>query len=194
MSALTVDLAKIRALGPCAPGYRFALGKLDGDPVTAAEAREAGCKFDDMAWYLSSRAPHEAEIDRRLRLWRTDCAARVLPVFERACPDDDRAALAIVAARDFAEGRVGPEYLAARIMLAKAAADTLWAADNVRPAQAADAARVCGEQRAAWVVVGCVINCLRETAGAEKDWMYDRLIAWFTGDGPGVLPLSKEAA
>ncbi|MCK8475662.1 putative immunity protein [Microbacterium aurugineum] len=48
-----------------------------------------------------------AEEDRRLvAVWAADCAERVLPLFEREAPDDDRARDAIARARAFARGEL----------------------------------------------------------------------------------------
>lgn len=45
--------------------------------------------------------------DKTLRLFAADCAERVLPVFEKEYPADDRPRRAIQAARDFANGLIG---------------------------------------------------------------------------------------
>lgn len=48
-----------------------------------------------------------AEEDRRLvAVWAADCAERVLPLFEREAPDDDRARDAIARTRAFARGEL----------------------------------------------------------------------------------------
>ncbi|PRB18476.1 putative immunity protein [Microbacterium sp. MYb62] len=47
------------------------------------------------------------EADRRIvAVWAADCAERVLPLFEREAPDDDRARDAIVRTRAFARGEL----------------------------------------------------------------------------------------
>ena len=55
--------------------------------------------------------------ERAARLFAADCAERVLPLFESACPGDDRPRRAIEVARAFAEGRA-----------TAAARDAAWAA------------------------------------------------------------------
>ena len=45
-------------------------------------------------------------IDRELRLFAADCAERVLYLFEKERPNDDRPRKAIQAARDFANGTI----------------------------------------------------------------------------------------
>lgn len=192
--SLFTSVSQIRALGPCISGYRFALDNLAGDDrVSAAAAREAGCSFEDMCWYLSSQAGSDPEIDRRLRMWRADVAARVLPVFEKEFPRETAPRFAIIVARGFASGAATQEQLDQAVARAKKAEDLAWLVGRVRAAQAAAAARVCGEVRAAWVVSRCATECLRENAVAELAWQYDRLIAWFTGDGPEPLALAWPA-
>lgn len=43
---------------------------------------------------------------RLLALWAAECAAHVLPLFEAACPDDQRPRTAIEAIRAWADGRM----------------------------------------------------------------------------------------
>ena len=48
-----------------------------------------------------------SEPDRRLvAAWAADCAERVLPLFEREAPDDDRPRDAIARARAYARGEL----------------------------------------------------------------------------------------
>src|SRR5215218_1204368 len=49
----------------------------------------------------------EAWNETSARLFAADCAERVLPIFERRCPQDDRPRQAIEAARAFARGEIG---------------------------------------------------------------------------------------
>jgi len=63
--------------------------------------------------------------DRDFRLFAADCAESVLPVFERAYPNDDRPRLAIQAARDYANGLISDD---ARAAASAAARDAYWAA------------------------------------------------------------------
>lgn len=189
---LATSVSKIRALGPCAGGYRFALGKLaDKEEVSAAEARKAGCSFEDMAWYLSVQARNDAEIDRRLRMWKADVAARVLPVFEMAFPEETCARDAIVAARAYAAGEIDLIALQQAIAAAQMAEDMAWMLNAIRAAQACSAARVCGDTRASWVVSRCAVEAVREQAGAELGWQYDKLVEWFSHPEPKPIPLSE---
>ena len=66
------------------------------------------------------------------RHWAADCAEQVLPVFEARFPGDARPRRAIQAARDFADGRIATEELAA---------GAAWAAGAARATRVAEAAR-----------------------------------------------------
>ena len=51
--------------------------------------------------------------ERTARLFAADCAERVLPIFEKAYPNDDRPRKAIEAGRAFARGEIGAAARAA---------------------------------------------------------------------------------
>ncbi len=81
----------------------------------------------------------EAYNDRTLRLFAADCAERVLPLFERQQPNDDRPRRAIETARRFANGEATRDELAAawaaawaaaRAAAGDAAGDAAWAAER----------------------------------------------------------------
>jgi hypothetical protein len=63
--------------------------------------------------------------ERTLRLFAADCAEDVLPLFEKGRPGDDRPRLAVQAARDYANGKIGD---AARDAARAAAGDAARAA------------------------------------------------------------------
>lgn len=71
---------------------------------------------DDIIWVAANHVG-DADYERRLRLFATDCAARVLPLFEAEHPDDQRPRRAIEAARAYARGEIDV-----------AAGDAAWAA------------------------------------------------------------------
>ena len=71
------------------------------------------------------------------RLFAADCAEHVLPIFEKARPNDDRPRKAIEAARAFARDEIGDAAWAAAWAAARAAA---WAAARITTAAARDAA------------------------------------------------------
>jgi hypothetical protein len=77
--------------------------------------------------------------DRTARLFAADCAERVLPIFEKERPGDDRPRRAIQAARDYANGIIDAAARDAARDAARAAAwDAAWDAAG---AAAWDAAR-----------------------------------------------------
>jgi len=79
--------------------------------------------------------------DRALRLFACDCAERVLPIYEKEYPDDDRPRKAIAVARLYADGKATQEELDA----ARAAAE---AADRDATAAALDAPRTAASSAA----------------------------------------------
>lgn len=102
--ALTTTLAEIRAASPCEEGWRKLLRHLG---KTAAEAKADtaeiplsvvldGNGMDDALWVLDCAICNQ----RIIALFAADCAERVLPIFEREMPGDDRPRRAIEAARD----------------------------------------------------------------------------------------------
>lgn len=87
--------------------------------------------------------------DRTARLFACDCAERVLPIYERECPGDNRPRRAVDVARLYAEGKATDEELAAASAAASdaaraAASDAAWAA--ARDAQVCDLARYLGPE------------------------------------------------
>src|SRR5690606_37834253 len=104
-----------------------------------------------------------------------DCAARALPVYEAACPGDDRARRAVEVARAYARGEATRGQLAAGGMAARAAAG-----DAVRAA--ADAAD------AAWVAARAAARAAEAAAGAaeaaERRWQAARLAELLGIDPP----------
>ena len=68
-------------------------------------------------------------IDRKLRLFAADCAERVLYIYEKDYPKDDRPRKAIQASRDFANGKIDAAALVAAWAAAEApagAAEKKW--------------------------------------------------------------------
>jgi len=80
-----------------------------------------GCEVSDIFWAFEEIDLTE-EQERGLRLMACDFAERVLPIFEKERPDDDRPRLAIQAARDFASGKISRDELDAAEAAAGAAA------------------------------------------------------------------------
>ena len=136
MSAPTLTLAQLRKLGPCSDRLAVADVNLPARRrITAAQAREFGMSFGDILWAASAVARSDKDIDRRLRMWAADCAARVLHVYEAEHPADDRPRKAIEAARAYARGGIGDAArdaakAAARDAAGAAARAAAWAAEE----------------------------------------------------------------
>jgi hypothetical protein len=192
--ALCLTIAELDKLRPCrleGPRVRALLRKLNNDAAhcfTAAEAQAAGCTLDDLVWAASAVARTDPEVERRLRHWIADCAARVLHIYERHYPNDSRPRDAIKAARHFADGKISAAARAAAWDAAWAAA---WAARDAARAAAWDAARA-----AAWAAR----DAARASAwDAEEQFQFDRLILWLAPVPPKPLrlparPVIKQAA
>jgi hypothetical protein len=88
---------------------------IEGRPVFPSfeQQADAGIQFDDLVWLAMEASREDPGIERRVRLWGADCAAHVLPIFEREMPGDARPRQAIEAARGFARGTVSNAALAA---------------------------------------------------------------------------------
>jgi hypothetical protein len=82
---------------------------------------------------------------RLLRLFAADCAERVLPIFYKFLPNDQRPSLAIQAARDYANGKITgrrwatPRDAARDAAYASTAANAAYAAPYAANAAARDA-------------------------------------------------------
>lgn len=120
--------------------------------------------------------------ERLARHFAADCAERVLPIFEKHHPGDDRPRKAVEAARAFADGLITEKELAA----ARAATWAAWAAPGDAAGDAArDAARAAGDaaRAAAWAAAGAAAratwaagNAAWAAAGAaERDWQAKHL-------------------
>ena len=90
-----------------------------------AEGRGVSVQGDNKVVFESARLVRRVTAwdERGARLFAADVAERVLPIFERERPGDDRPRLAIAAARDYANGTIS-----AAAWAAAAAAEAAWAA------------------------------------------------------------------
>jgi hypothetical protein len=223
MSGLTYE--ELRNLNPC-PESMIRVTKLmggaekwNGRKISAYEARAAGATFSDIVWAASAVAQNDKDVERRMRLWLADCAARVLPIFEKECPDDARPRQAIIAARRFARGETDA---AARAAARDAALNAAWAAardaardaaraaardaardaaraaarDAARAAARAaarDAARAAARDAARDAAWAAARDAARDAAWADEErWQFDRLIARLESE-PDDWPLSALA-
>ena len=105
---------------------------------TRAHAWKTCERGDWMIWLLVNKGK---TADKILRLIAADCAERVLPIFEKQYPGDDRPRKAILAARDYANGKIGAASMAAAGAASIAAAGaasmaSAWAAAGASMAAA----------------------------------------------------------
>ena len=138
------------------------------------------CGLNDTLWTLGIVLE---PADREIRLFVCDCVERVLPLFEKKYPDDNRPRQAIETARKFANGQANKVELAVADAAAWAAArdaalaardvgDVAWAAAR---AAAKAAARDAGD-------VACDAGAAaRDVAGAgardaEREWQREKLL------------------
>ena len=141
---ITITLNEIRKHSPCEDGWQKLLKhlgktKADDEPLKFSTVLKSN-GVDDAYWCL--RALPE-EHHSKLRLLVCDCAERVLPIFERALPNDSRPRDCIETARKFTNNEATKEELAAARDAARAATrdagDAAWAAAWAARAAAGDA-------------------------------------------------------
>ena len=156
---LTTTLKEIRSHSPCTEGWATLLEHLDKSP---AEAKTCDAPvplltvlesngFNDALWVLDNCInPHIC------RLFAADCAERVLHLFERERPDDDRPRKAIEVARKTnatVQERAAARD-AARAAARAAAGDAAWAAAGATAWAAARTAAWAAARAAAWAAAG----------------------------------------
>jgi hypothetical protein len=137
---MQTTLNKIKSYSPCGllepKNTNLGWGKLlnylgkteaDDEPLELRTILESN-GIDDTLWAFRAVEGKDKEI----RLFATDCAEMVLPIYEKQYPNDNRPRKAIQAARDYANGLISAkEFAAARAAAwaaASAAMDAAWAA------------------------------------------------------------------
>ncbi len=154
-----LTLAELKKLDPCSEDFKRIKPIFnDVESLNAAEAVSKGATFNDLVWVVSSVALKDGDVERRLRLWMADCAARVLHIYEKtetsAAPRK-----AIIAARQYARGEIDD-----------AAGD---AARDAAGAAARDAARA-----AAWDAARAAALDAAKAAARDAAWAAARDAAW----------------
>ena len=148
MTEVGLTYGGLKALNPCEGNFKRVVALLGGArkwgarKIPASQARDAGATFDDIIWAASAAAKNDKDIDRRLRLWMADCAARVLHIYENT-GTSPAPRQAIIAARQYASGEIGAAAWAAAwaadadaATLAAAAWDAAYDAASASAAQA----------------------------------------------------------
>jgi len=164
--------------GACEPSYSEmgeALGGVDsyGDntPIPLSKVLEV-CGLEDAIWCLRIAVE---PIDKEARLFACDCAERVISIFEREYPNDNKPRNAIEVARKFANGEATHEELkvawtTARLAASSAARSTTMASSAARSAveAAARSAVEAALKSAAWAW---------DAVGAgEEEWQQKRFL------------------
>ncbi len=136
------------------------LGPVIWRAETDGELIDAGDKWVARRARITSRV--EAWDERTARLYACDCVEHVLPIFERAYPDDPRPREAIATARRYAVGEATQQELIAAAEAAQSAGiHAAWMLTDAAWAAARAAARA-----AAW------------DAAWDAAWAAARAIAW----------------
>ena len=154
----------------------------DGDKIAFAEAR-----LLKIVGVLDEKS---------LRLAAADIAERVLPIFYKVLPNDNRPALAIQAARDFANGKIERRSQAAARAAARdaawaagaateAAGDAAWAAREAA-AWAATEAAARAAARAATEAAGDAAWAAAWAATEAAAWAATEAAAWAAWDAAGA--------
>lgn len=159
---LSCTLNEIRAASPCADGWAKLLAHLgktasDDTVVDLATVLDSN-GLDDALWVLDNVIKNR----RIISLFAGDCAERVLPIFERQRPNDERPRRAIEVARN--PSATKRERDAARDAAWDAAEDARDAAGAAGAAWAAGAAGAAGP--AAWAA-RAARDAARETKSAR---------------------------
>jgi hypothetical protein len=192
MPAPSITLAQILKLDPCKDRYDAAKSKLPArKSITAAAAREAGISFGDVVWVLSAMSRTDKDVERRLRLWMSDCAARVLHIFEGEQPADLRPREAICAVRAYARGEIDAAawaatreaaweaaWAAARDTASAAASAAAWAAAWAAARDAASAAAWAAARDAASAAAWAAARDAASAAAWAAVWAAAREAAW----------------
>ena len=171
--SIGLTYSELKKLEPCQGSLRD-VAKLMGGArkwgkkrITAKEAIEVGVGFDDLLWVASAVALNDKDVERRLRLFLADCAARVLHLFEKEHPDDAGPREAIIAARQYANGEIRAAAGAAAGAAARAAARA--AAGAAARAAAWDAAGAAA-RAAAWDAARAAARAAAGAAARAAAW------------------------
>ena len=138
---MQTTLKKIKKHSPCKDGWEKLLnhlGKTEADDeVFELRTILKSNGLDDTIWAFRAVEGKDKEI----RLFAADCAEMMLPIYEKQYPNDKRPRLAIQAARDYANGLITLEELAAAWDAAWDAARAAWDAASAAARAARAAAR-----------------------------------------------------
>ncbi|EIC07278.1 hypothetical protein OR221_2434 [Microbacterium laevaniformans OR221] len=141
-----------------------------------------------------------SEPDRRLvAAWAADCADRVLPLFEREAPDDDRPRDAIARARAYAHGELDSAgEIRRRFVAGRAAASVTSSAAIAAARSAAQASGVAhmGAHAlgAAAYAVKAVSTARPDDVDAEIEWQIHQMTPAVRAALRSLPPVGEDAA
>ncbi len=167
---------KCKEAGACEDGLDRAEAHFEGDEEVSLDKVLGVIGLDDTLWVLAHACGEEGQ--KVARAFGADCAERVLPIFEKEHPDDDRPRKAIEAARAFNRGEITAEELeaaatAARSAAAWSAADAAWSATAVALSAVAAVA-------AAWSIARYAARYARSAgawaAAGEREWQENHIL------------------
>ena len=179
----------IKDIRPCERGYHFVnieqLPQWLGPTLYEIEVRGQIIHQADKSVAEQARLIRKVETwnDKTLRLYAADCAERVLGLYEKQYPKDDRPRKAIQAARDFANGLITKDAAAKAATNAAYAAAfnaAYYAASNAASAAAYTAyTTAAGASYAAYTAAAAAgyaaANGVDAAYAAEKTWQMERL-------------------
>src|SRR5690606_19898730 len=166
-------MPEITGLVPCQRGWHVAtidqLVDWLGPELFEVECRGEHVDHGDMHVFGQARLVRRVDAwnDRTARLFASDCAERVLPVFEIGCPGDMRPRRAIEVARAFADGQATGEDLAAAW---DAARDAAWDPAGDPAWDAVWAAAWAAARAAAWDAVWAAARAAARNAAWAAAW------------------------
>ena len=135
MSKPTLTIKQLKALGPCAEGFKWYSNNIKTDDLESILLQLAEHRWDWCRWLMVMVLN-----EKQNRLLAIYCAELVLPIFESKYPDDKRPRKAVEATKDFMEGKISAEDLSVARSGASAAAYYAAAAYAADAAYAAYAA------------------------------------------------------
>ena len=157
-------------------------------PTPALTLADAPSTLRELVAATELAALDDAAIERRLRHWMADCAARVLHVFEKRTPGDFTVRTAILTARRYARGDADWTELRAAQSAAGRAAGRIGDSAAASAAWAAASATACSAAMSArWAAATDAPEHL------EQAWQFDRLVAWLSDPEPEELALPDAA-
>jgi len=169
---LHTTFRKLHKEGACAPSYLKLAKTLGGirkygkdTPIPLDKVLESN-GLDDALWCL--RCINESA-GMEIILFKCDCAERVLPIFEKEYPDDNRPRILIETLRRFANKEATQEELA---RAARAARESRAAAWDAREAANAAVWATTGDARA----VAMAAWAAGDWGRAEREWQTQRFI------------------